>query len=260
MAQLAGPERPTKLDQATTAPAAAPFVLHLPGIGGERSLDRMLVHGLALGGFAHTDTYDWTERDPGLNALLAIRRNQAQAKVIARRITTFARANPGVPIHLIAHSGGTGVAAWALEALPPDVQVHTLVLLASALSPDYDLSAALRHVAHKAYAFTSLNDTLVLGAGTRMFGTIDGKKVEAAGRVGFVVPAGADLKQYDKFTQFHYDPAWMQFDNVGDHIGPMHRRFAEQVLAPLMLRGQLPPTEPATRPATSARTPDDVKR
>ena len=39
-----------------------------------------------------------------------------------------------------------------------------------------------------------------LGAGTRLFGTIDGKHVEAAGKVGFHPPQRADPAQYQKLV------------------------------------------------------------
>lgn len=232
------------------------YVLHLPGIGGRRGLDRALARGLTAGGFDASDCYDWTANDPGLNALRAIERNHGQALRVANMITTFARKNPGVRIHLVAHSGGTGIAAWALEALPPDVRVYNLVLLASALSPDYDLSEALKHVEHRAYAFTSVNDTLILKVGTQLLGTIDGKKVAAGGWGGFVVPDGADEEQYAKFVQYPYDPAWLKYDNIGDHVGPMLTPFAQNVLSPLMLADVEPPRSPTTRPVRNdgART------
>ena len=36
----------------------------------------------------------------------------------------------------------TGLAVWALEKLPDDVKVDTVLLMSSALSPTYDLSKA----------------------------------------------------------------------------------------------------------------------
>ncbi len=245
--RLATPDSSTTRNAVEVPPS---FVLHLPGIGGKRGLDRALIRGLTEGGLVQTETYDWTANDPGLNALLATERNRKQAKHVAEIITDVVRKQPGVRVHLIAHSGGTGIAAWALESLPPDVRIYNLVLLASALSPDYDLSKALSHVEHKAYAFTSTNDSVILKVGTQMFGTIDGKKVAAAGWGGFLIPAAADLMQYAKFIQYPYDPAWMQFDNRGDHIGPMRTAFARFVLAPLLASDIAPPrSAPTTGPA-----------
>ena len=250
-------------DFAVTAAAAAaevapaeprPYLLHLPGIGGKRSIDRMLVGGLTEGGIdADVEIYDWTRDDPGLNALVARQRNSEEAKVVAAKILEVHRADPGRKIYLTAHSGGSGILAWALEQLPDDVHVESIMLLAPALSPEYDLSAALRHVRGKAYVFHSAHDP-ILGIGTRMFGTIDGVKTDAMGRVGFKQPDGADAEQYEKLVAVSYDPAWIRLRNIGDHIGPMMRPFARDVLAPLLDTGVLPILPPLQLPATTQAT------
>ena len=174
---------------------------------------------------------------PGIGSLLAYKHNQAEAQKVADLIVDRLQKQPGLHIILTGHSGGTGVAVWALEKLPADVKVDEVILLASALSPGYDLSPALAHVRGKCYSFCSENDVLVLGAGTKMLGTIDGKKTEAAGQCGFCLPANADVKQYDKLIQKPYDKAWMQYRNFGDHMGCMLREFSQKVIAPLVVPG-----------------------
>jgi hypothetical protein len=114
------------------------------------------------------------------------------------------------------------------------MQVQTVMLLASALSPDYDLTKALKHVRGKMYVFYSENDTLVLGAGTKMFGTIDGKKTMAAGLIGFKEPPDADKDQYAKLDQRPWVKDWMAFANAGSHIGCMSPSFAAHVLEPVL--------------------------
>jgi pimeloyl-ACP methyl ester carboxylesterase len=236
---------PMARGQATTRPAAplistdvvarGPWLLHLPGIGGYLGCDRRLLSGLRQGGVeAQFQVYDWTEHDPGLNALHAYNRNRDEAHKIADLIQARFTADSTSPIYLTAHSGGCGLAVWALEKLPADVKVDTVLLLAPALSPGYDLSAALRHVRNHAYAFTSTNDTIVLSTGTRMFGTIDGVRGDAAGFAGFVMPIGADAQLYAKLIARPYESGWLQYDNWGDHIGPLSRLFAAAVLAPLL--------------------------
>jgi pimeloyl-ACP methyl ester carboxylesterase len=172
---------------------------------------------------------------------------------VADALTKRYRENPSRRIVITSHSGGTGIAVWALEKLPDDVKVDTVVMLASALSPDYDLTRALRHVRGRMYAFNSLTDTLVLGVGTRTFGTVDGVKCDAAGRCGFSLPDGADETQYKKLVQVPYNAAWMALGNIGDHIGPMSNPFARDVLAPVV-RGK--PTRLVTAPTerTSVRS------
>ena len=215
-------------------------------------LDRSLIAGLRDGDvMADMQIYDWTGADRGIVALGSTARHAEQAAKVADMITAAYRADPNRRIILTSHSAGTGVAIWALEKLPDDVQIDTLLLMQSALSPTYDLSKALAHVRTHAYSFWSILDSVV-GGGTKLLGTVDRVNTEAAGHVGFVVPAGAQAPQYQKLTQFAYQDSWMRYGDIGDHIGPMRRTFAKNMLAPLLMIGKLP--EPV-QPATSAVMP-----
>jgi pimeloyl-ACP methyl ester carboxylesterase len=222
----------------TTRPAldfSNTWLLHLPGIGGELRIDHDMVSGLKDGGWNGPITiYDWTEKDPGLDALGNIRRNRREAAKVAKMIERRFKQNPTLQITITSHSGGTAIAVWALEMLPPKMKVQQVVLLAAALSPEYDLSKALEHVSGKAYAFYSEGDAIVLGVGTKMFGTMDGKKTQAAGLVGFTRPPKGDKTHYARLVQRAYDKGWMVFGNIGNHIGPMSRSFAEHVLEPVL--------------------------
>ena len=228
---------------AADAPKPRQHLIHLPGIAGEQHLDRQFVKGLREGGYSGTlEIVDWPRHDAGLNALFARKRNGAEADKLAERLQKLVKEDPSRRISVIAHSGGSGIAAWALERLPDDVKIDTLVFVAPALS----------HVRGKAYALTSVNDAIVLGAGTRVFGTIDGKKEEAAGLRGFKTPdEPADAKQYDKLVQMPYQDSWMELGNIGDHIGPMGEEFAEKVIAPL-LQDRPPAPLPTSRPTRLA--------
>jgi len=223
------------------------YHLHLPGIGGYRNIDRRAIAGLRDGDLDGViDHYDWTVADPGLGALLARKRNGDEALNVAQIILERRRADPNARITLTAHSGGCGILAWALEHLPDDVSVDSVAFLSPALSPTYDLSKALRHVKKNAYVIYSSHDVAVLGIGTSLFGTIDGIKTEAAGKVGFVEPKNADPAQYAKLHQFPYDRSWMKLDNIGDHIGSLSRPFIRDIVAPLLTQGRLPATQPTT--------------
>ena len=236
------------------------YLLHLPGIAGERTLDREFIRGIRDGGFTGTlEIYDWTERDPGLSALRSRKRNEKQAALVAKKIERLLTDRPTLKIRLVGHSGGTGIAAWALERLPDGMQVESLALIAPALSQGYDLSKALEHVRGKAFAFTSEHDSIVLGAGTTLFGTIDGRKEEASGLRGFTMPPGADEQQYEKLVAMPYNSGWMNWGNIGDHIGPMRRTFARVVISPMLQDRDPPATQPlqpmpaTTRAATQPR-------
>ena len=232
---------------ATTVALAEPFLLHLPGIGGRRAIDVNMTRGLVLGGFAgQIRIYDWTEHDEGLTSLWGVERHRRQAKLIAEQLTAAYDKAPDVSIYFTAHSGGTGLAVWALEMAPPRVKVKDLLLLEPALSPTYDLTKALRHVTDKLYVFSSTSDPVV-GLGCQMMGTIDGPRTAAAGSVGFTRPPGGDPVEYAKLISLPYNPAWAKWYNYGDHVGPMSRSFGVNVLAPLLFRGVLPAAT-TTRP------------
>jgi len=216
-------------------PTTRPYLIHLPGIGGHMRVDDALVRGFALGKVdASVEIFDWTAPDPGMNALRATARNREQAKLVAGKILEVRRASPARKIVVTCHSGGAGIAAWALEALPDDVKIDTWLMLAPALSPTYDLSTALSRVSGRAFAFNSTLDTVVLNTGTTVFGTIDRQFVASAGFSGFVAPTGADAGMYLKLVQHAYDPAWLKLGHTGNHIGVMGVQFAETVLAPLV--------------------------
>ncbi|MGA2498890.1 MAG: hypothetical protein ABSH20_14200 [Tepidisphaeraceae bacterium] len=225
-----------------------PFLLHLPGIGGQRITEEWLLNGLKAGGLdAEYRVYDWTDGDIGLPALLAYDANLARARKISESLAERIRKIPDQRIIVCSHSGGCGLAVWTLESLPDELQIDSLVMIAPALSPQYDLTRALRHVRGKLYVFSSPAD-IIVGAGTKVFGTIDGVKTEAAGLHGFECPAGADKNQYAKLVPLPYRSEWFAlYGNAGTHICPMRTAFARGFIAPLLLTGKIP--QPTTRPA-----------
>ena len=218
---------------ATQVAKLSPFVVHLPGIAGEAPIDRTLVKGF-VGLSDDIIIYDWTEKDSGIHALQAMERNKKQAAIVAAEITRRYRETPQRDLFITCHSGGAGIAAWTLEALPADVKITRWIMLAPALSPQYDLSKALSHVSDKAYVFWSNRDTIVLSVGTKTFGTIDGQYCDAAGYVGYKQPTSADAAQYQKLLQYPYNPNWTIYYNSGDHLGTMTTRFSENVLVPIL--------------------------
>ena len=225
--------------------AKGPLFLHLPGVGGYRGIDRNMLAGLRDAGLTgNFVVYDWTEQHQGIAALQSYQKNHQEAQRVADLIAAHAEADPGSPIYLTAHSGGCGIAVWALEKLPANVKVQTVLLMAPALSPKYDLSAALRHVTGKTYVFSSTLDSAILNLGTRIFGTIDGVQTIAAGFSGFVQPVGADPLMYQKVIACPYQRDWMKFNDYGEHIGAMSRPFAAAILAPLIGSAQAPTTQP----------------
>jgi pimeloyl-ACP methyl ester carboxylesterase len=158
-------------------------------------------------------------------------------------VIAFRAEAPTVPVFLVGKSGGTGLVVKALEHLPGDA-VETAVLLSPALSPRYDLTAALRAVRRQMVVFWSPLDLIVLGAGTRIFGTIDGIKSVSAGMVGFRPPAqgagagDADVAaQYRKLQQVRWGPRMATTGYLGGHVGPDNPAFLRKYVIPLLRVG-----------------------
>ena len=233
-----------------------PWFLHLNGIGGERVCDHTLISGLTAGGFdADFHIFDWTEGETGIVALQRYDQHKIEARKAADLIIQQFTASPGTPIYLTGHSGGAAILTWAMELLPDEIKIESVAMFAPALSPQYDLTKALKHIKGKLYVFTSPHDFVVLSTGTKMFGTMDGVRCDAAGLKGFVQPKAADAEQYKKIVPQPYQRSWaLRYGNVGSHICCLRPKFARDYVAKLLLTGKPPVDEdeaaaPTTRPA-----------
>ena len=220
--------------------AEAGYTLVLPGIEGRSVWNTNIVKGLADGGVPSAiEVYDWTV-GPFLFPvnLRDIERNRREARRIAAKIVQYQDANPGKPVHLVGHSGGGGMAVLTLEALPPNRRITGAILLAAAISPDYDLSRALKRTDAGIWNFYSPYDMGFLVAGTTVMGAIDGKHGKAAGAVGFVRPWG--LSEQDRAlyrTRLHqqrYSHDMVSSGHAGGHFGWADRTFVAKWLAPLV--------------------------
>ncbi|ODT99126.1 MAG: hypothetical protein ABS79_04895 [Planctomycetes bacterium SCN 63-9] len=176
--------------------------------------------------------------------LTRVENRDAWARAIANAAGRFREEHPNSPIFLVAKSGGSGVMIRALEYAPPDC-IDRVILLAPALSPSYDLSAALRGVRREVYVFWSPLDVVILGAGTRIFGTIDRVRSVSAGLVGFRPPrkqsskvvieaASAEDQGYLKLHQVRWKPSMMRTGYFGGHMGTDSPSFLKIYVAPLL--------------------------
>ena len=186
------------------------LVLVLPGIEGESGINHGIVRGLADGGVKTAiEIFDWTTGLFLLSPyhLRSWRRNIAQAQRLACRIAEYRRAYPGRPVYLVGHSGGAALSLPTIERLPPDVKVTGAVLLQPAISPGYDLSAALAKTELGIWSFDSRFDLFFLGLMTCILGTVDGRYGPAAGLTGFRRPpqlSAEGQRLYD--TRLHQTP------------------------------------------------------
>lgn len=206
------------------------LVIVLPGIEGRSKYNADIARGLDDGGVpCAIQIFDWG-RDLPLGSLVNLMDysgNQHQAHLIAKRIMTYQDEHPGMPVHLVGHSGGGGLAVLALEALPPERKVSSTLLLAAAISPDYDLTEALSGTEKGIWNFYSGSDIGYLRVGTTIFGTIDRKHTSAAGAVGFE-------RKYAKLHSVAYRRAMNNSGHSGSHTGWSKRQFVALWLAPVI--------------------------
>jgi hypothetical protein len=213
------------------------LVLVLSGIEGYGPFAHSLALGLGDAVDGAVEVHEWTTRRlmSSLRHLVDLPRNRQQAALLAARIRQHQRDHPGAPVHLVGHSGGAAMAVMALEELarleaPP---VHTAVLLAAALAPAYDLTAALGQV-ERMVSFHSPLDVPHLVLGTLVFGTIDRRHAVGAGFGGF---KPCDHEAYQRLEQRRYRPSMLRSWHWGGHLGWTNRVFVAEHVAPLLQRG-----------------------
>jgi len=171
--------------------------------------------------------------------LMWLKRNRVMSARLARRLLAFRRDHPTTRVHVMAYSGGAGIAVFALERLIGRSPIETFVLACPALSPAYNLGPALRAV-QRAYALVSPRDRLILGLGTRTLGTTDRVFTSAGGRVGFRVPEDAtveDVQAYARLREFRWTPEYRRLGHHGTHAGWASVAFLREHL-PALLRGE----------------------
>src|SRR5262249_11470416 len=132
------------LPEPVAADAARAVVFLADGAGGFQAASRSLrqdVHD--EGGPLRVEPVVWTH---GYCRILADQVHQAHIKEEARRLADRVRswetAHPGQPVYLVGHSAGCALVLMAAALLPPG-SVERVVLLAPAVSADYDLRPAL---------------------------------------------------------------------------------------------------------------------
>ena len=188
------PQRKADLDEyyASRERRNMGMVVILPGIEGESSANRNIRRGLDEGGLRHALViYRWGFPVPGLGMLVNQTDTSAARKAageLAQAIVRYQGKHPGKPVFFIGHSAGGAIAVFTLEALadmPGAAPVDGAILLSSSISADYPLGKAMRMTRQGICNGYNPDDKALLGAGTAMFGNVDGGHGDSAGRTGF---------------------------------------------------------------------------
>ena len=215
------------------------IVMLLDGVGGFQFLPVLVRRVLREGELPMSSTwFRWQMPVPGLMLvdLMWRSRNQRRAALLARQLQDLHARFPSAKIHVIGYSGGTGVAVFALEALGGRVPIETLLLFAPAISPNYNLAPMMQNV-RRAYVMVSPRDSWLLGIGTRLFGTMDRRRVASAGLVGFSVPEDIGPDHREAYSRIHVVEWCEEFrdsGHSGGHIGWTQLSFLRKHLVPLL--------------------------
>lgn len=220
------------------------YIYYLDGAGGgsaARNWGLGLRKGLLDAGYLGSgEMFSW-ETGAGITAdqVSSSDYKRGKGRELASKIVEFKRLHPGVPVDVIALSAGTAVATFALEALPADVSVNTVVFFGASIAADYNMTSALRHVSNKVYIFTSERDA-VLNLAVKTVGTADREKPGSvsAGLTGFVMPPGATSATRALYAEKIKRIAWRsEFErtgNFGGHTDGVKEAFVKEFVAPLI--------------------------
>lgn len=233
-------ERPAVLlsQPALPAPSAeAGLIITVEGIGGLDVIGINAVSAFRKAGLKHeVRRFNWTHGTGRL--LMDLQDTQhilKKAEELAKIIVEYRKQHPTAPIYVVAKSGGTGLALYAMQLLPPST-IDRLVLLSAAVSPNFDLRPALRATKREVVSFNSQNDQFILNWGTRTFGTIDRYYGPSAGMAGFIIPTSLsdnERQAFSRLIQVPWQPRMLRDAHyVGTHSGTSMPGFLQSEVAP----------------------------
>ena len=217
-------------------------VIFLDGAG-HYTAGGSISRGLRSAGFdGEFQTFVWSSfLGAGADHLLAAY-DGSKAQQLAEEIVAFRREYPNGYIAVMGLSAGTSVVISALERVPLDVQVDSVVLFQPSVSSTRDLSKALRRVRHRLYATCSRKD-LILAS---LLVTADGESGQAAGRTGFQVPPGlerSDRMEYRKVVNMPWRERYRRYGWRGGHVDSTGTRFVQHYIAPRVLPKRIKPSD-----------------
>ncbi|MFT3880569.1 MAG: alpha/beta hydrolase [Gemmatales bacterium] len=161
--------------------------------------------------------FDWSHgKGRIIRDIQDIRHLVQKADELAQQILEYQAAHPDRPIYLVGRSTGAMIVLLAAEKLPL-ASVERIILLSPAVSPNYDLTPALRTTRAEIVSFHSRLDIPVLNWGTSLVGTADRYYTPSAGLNGFTIPAAT--VEYQRLKQIEWSPSKAWYGHLGGHLG-----------------------------------------
>lgn len=215
------------------------LVFAVDGAGGFEAFSRMFRDTVATDRIPlEVRCFRWTH---GYCRVLAdqvhVAHMQRQGRRLAELVLACHREAPDRPIYLAGHSAGCGVVLCAAEHLPPNT-LERIILLAPAVSTNYDLRPALASACRGIEAFISDHDWACLGMGTLLAGTTDRCwAFGAAGKVGFTLHINdpQDAALYARLRQYPWNRQLVWTGHLGGHYGAYQPRFLRLFVLPLLV-------------------------
>ncbi len=233
---------PTQVITAEDLKEGMTFIL--PGIEASGPYPEFIRDALSAAGMAGAkEIFYWGMPMPEgyLPNLMWLKRNKSKAAELCSRIMAYQDSYPGRPVHIVANSGGAGPAIFAIEMLPPERCVESLVLLGGAVSDQYDLRPVLRRTRRGVLNCHSQRDGGILGLGTLIFGTADRSHSWSCGFKGFRLPEHladdeAAIADYSKLFQLAWHRGLIdECDHFGFHDFSTAPEFVRKYVAAWMM-------------------------
>jgi len=215
-------------------------VYYLDGAGNLGYGQETVPRALKAAGFrGDIENFSWTSYTGPLGDQMIREQARWRSKSLTKRIIDYRKRYPNTPIYIIGLSAGTGVGVWAVEKLPNNIKVDSLVLLGSSLSTNYDMTKCLTHVNGKVFVIHSPNDAILKGF-IPVTGTIDGAYfTDPAGLVGLYPSPRASRDQINLYKEKVVNIPWRasfeRLGNAGGHTDGTSYQFVRSYIAKKLL-------------------------
>lgn len=234
-------DKSAKKEQPVASPPPVKvFVVN--GSGDSRDLTEGMAKVICLGRLPWgLETVCWSLGLTAIDDHANVANHRRWGRHLAGRVSAYRQACPNAKIYVMASSSGTHVALAAAECLPPG-SIDRIVLLAASVSCFYDLRPALRACREGIDSFYSTEDG-ILDLAIDRIGSADGKKIVAAGQIGFRTPRppfpGHEL--YHRLRQFPWSVCVEWTGHHGGHVGNLQPAFLAAYVVPIMTTPWTPP-------------------